>query len=148
MPIKEYQNRYFQFLAFEKNLRRFVQAKVGKSDLSVAQVMILVYLDSRGDCGQKELTITFNASSAAMAVSVARLEEKGFISKTVNEEDKRNNIVALTEAGRDFKEEILSAYENCEKSEELLITEEELSLLSKVQKKLFSQMEAISPETV
>lgn len=148
MPIKEYQNRYFQFLAFEKNLRRFVQAKVGKSDLSVAQVMILVYLDSRGDCGQKELTITFNASSAAMVVSVARLEEKGFISKTVNEEDKRNNIVALTEAGRAFTEEILSAYENCEKSEELLITEEELSLLSKVQKKLFSQMEAISPETV
>ena len=148
MPIKEYQNRYFQFLAFEKSLRRFVQAKVGKSDLSVAHVMILVYLDSRGDCGQKELTITFNASSAAMAVSVARLEEKGFISKTVNEEDKRNNIVALTEAGRAFMEEILSAYENCEKSEELLITEEELSLLSKVQKKLFSQMEAISPETV
>ena len=37
-----------------------------------------------------------------MAVSVARLEEKGLIRKVVDDADKRNNLISLTEKGVDF----------------------------------------------
>ena len=94
MNMKEYHDCYFQLLSFEKNFRQFTQTKIGNSGLTFSHIIIMSYLHDHGGCGQKELTVTFNSSSAAMAVSVARLEEKGLIRKVVDDADKRNNWTA------------------------------------------------------
>lgn len=146
MDVKAYQDCYFNLLAFEKNFRQFIQRKVGDNDLTFSHIMILIYLDSYGSCGQKELTVTFNASSAAMAVSIARLEEKGLITKTADEEDKRNNIIDISPVGHNYVAEIMAQRNEAlasEKENEILSTEE-ISLLTKLQKKLFSQLKMVA----
>lgn len=152
MEIKEYRDCYFdcyfQLLTFEKNFRQFTQSKVGNGDLTLANMMILSYLYVNGSCGQKELTVTFNASSAAMAVSVSRLEEKGLIEKVVDPEDKRNNIISLTKEGEKY---LLLFKDTCNahkaKNSEYtndVFSQEDLKNLIRLQKKLFSQLKSIT----
>lgn len=143
MDIKNYQNYYFSLLAFEKNFRQFTQTKVEDSDLSLSHIMILMYLYTNGSCGQKELTVTFNASSAAMAVSIARLEGKGLIEKTADEEDKRNNIIALSPAGEAYIRTLKGVREEKEPLKDA-ITSEEVQQLTKLQNKLFRQLKEIT----
>lgn len=143
MGISNYQNYYFSLLAFEKNFRQFTQTKVENSDLTLSHVMILIYLYTNGNCGQKELTVTFNASSAAMAVSIARLEEKGLIEKITDEEDKRNNIISLSQKGKEYLSTLPKA-RSPKKTTEDAISGEELQLLTKLQNKLFRQLKDIT----
>ena len=143
MDVKKYQNYYFSLLAFEKNFRQFTQTKTKDRDLTLSHVMILIYLYANGNCGQPELTVTFNASSAAMAVSIARLEEKGLIEKTADEEDKRNNIISLSKNGEEYLRTLLEDRNSRETAEDT-ITEEELQLLTKLQNKLFRQLKGIT----
>ena len=82
MDIKEYHDCYFdcyfQLLTFEKNFRQFTQSKVGNGDLTLASMMILSYLHVNGSCGQKELTVTFNAECLARTDKEIPIEaEKG-----------------------------------------------------------------------
>ena len=149
MNVKEYHECYLQLLSFEKNFRQFTQTKIGNSGLTLSHVMLMSYLYEKGGCGQKELTVTFNSSSAAMAVSISRLEELGYVSKIVDEEDKRNNLISLTEKGEVY---FLSLCENSdsqktgttEYEKEGNLTREDLRNLAKLQKKLFQQMKEIS----
>ena len=143
MDVKKYQNYYFSLLAFEKNFRQFTQTKTKDRDLTLSHVMILIYLYANGDCGQKELTVTFNASSAAMAVSIARLEEKGLIEKAADEEDKRNNIISLSKKGEEYLGTLIEHRAEQEAAEDA-ITEEELQQLTKLQNKLFRQLKGIT----
>ncbi len=143
MDVSNYQNYYFSLLAFEKNFRQFTQTKVENSDLTLSHVMILIYLYTNGNCGQKELTVTFNASSAAMAVSIARLEEKGLIEKVTDAEDKRNNIIRLSPKGKEYLCTLPKCREQRKNTEDA-ISGEELQLLTKLQNKLFRQLKDIT----
>ena len=147
MKIKECHDCYFQFLAFEKTFRQFTQSKVKGCDLALGHLMLMSYLLENGDCGQKELTVTFNSSSAAMAVSIARLEEEGLVSKIADHEDKRNNIISLTEKGLEFLNSFSRDVDKKpeERTNELCeyLSKEELHQLTRLQKKLFHQLKAI-----
>jgi DNA-binding MarR family transcriptional regulator len=142
--MENYQDSYFKLLSFEKSFRQFTQKKVPGTNVSLALVMILRYLQENGGCGQKELTVTFNASSAAMAVSISKLEEKGLIIKETADDDKRNNIISLTEKGEALLAQVAGIYENGDAEEEAPMSEEELHQLAKLQKKLFRQLKAIT----
>lgn len=144
MNMEKYQDSYFKLLSFEKSFRQFTQKKVPGANVSLALVMILRYLQENGNCGQKELTVTFNASSAAMAVSIGKLEEKGLIVKEAADDDKRNNIISLTDKGEDLLAQVAANYEAEETKEEAPMSEEELSQLTKLQKKLFRQLKTIT----
>jgi DNA-binding MarR family transcriptional regulator len=144
MNMEKYQDSYFKLLSFEKSFRQFTQKKVPGADVSLALIMILRYLEENGSCGQKELTVTFNASSAAMAVSIGKLEERKLIVKEVADDDKRNNIISLTERGKALLAQVAASAAREEVKEEVFLSEEELSQLTKLQKKLFRQLKTIT----
>lgn len=146
MNVKDYHDCYFHLLSFEKNFRQFTQKKIGNGDLTLAHIMILSYLHVNGTCGQKELTITFNASSAAMAVSIARLEDKGFIAKTTDPEDKRNNMISLTDSGGEYLTEFLEARSALDQQEPEAddFTRDDLRNLAQLQNKLFRRLKVVT----
>ena len=78
-----------------------------------------------------------------MAVSIARLEEKGLIEKVADEEDKRNNIISLSKNGEAYLGTLLENRAEQETAEDA-ITEEELQQLTKLQNKLFRQLKGIT----
>lgn len=140
MSEMSYRNFYFHMLSLEKNFRKLSQKKID-GEITLALVMILDYLNANGSCGQKELTVSFNSSSAAMAVSIAKLHEYGYIDKIPDTADKRNNIISLTKQGAEY----LSGLEEREKLRGIqpgtdAFSEEEFLQLKNLQNKLFSTM--------
>lgn len=49
---------------------------------------------------QAEVARALNVTAATVAVSAARLEKLGYVARRVNEDNRRANVIALTEAGR------------------------------------------------
>lgn len=85
-----------QFLTYHRlNHQKFLE----DLGLYYGQPMMLMCLADNGELSQKELARFLHTSSAAVAVSVKRLEKKGLLKKRVDKEDMRFNKIALTEEG-------------------------------------------------
>ena len=70
-----------------------------------SQHRLLMYLSRRDVCpSQKDIAEHFGISSAAVAVSLKKLEECGYISRESLENDNRFNRIVLTEKGKEIVE--------------------------------------------
>lgn len=86
-----------QFLMFHRiNHQNFLEGL----DLYYGQPVMLSHLFERGEMTQKELAKSLNSSSAAVAVSVKRLEKKGLLKKRADKQDMRYNKITLTKEGK------------------------------------------------
>ena len=73
-----------QFLTYHRlNHQKFLEGL----GLYYGQPMMLMCLADNGELSQKELARFLHTSSAAVAVSVKRLEKKGLLKKRVDKED-------------------------------------------------------------
>lgn len=68
--------------------------------LRPVEFSILLLLDGNEGVAPKQLSATLNVSPPNMAVLLARLEERGLIKRGRLASDRRQQEVALTEAGR------------------------------------------------
>ena len=93
-----------------------------------SQHRILMYLNDRGeDCpSQKEIAETFNISPAAVAVSLRKLADKGYIHKKSFDNDNRVNKVYLTEKGIDVVETTMAEVKDASKQLFSVMTDEEI----------------------
>jgi len=65
-----------------------------------AQAPILGYLLHNGGGSQADIVRLMHVSAATVAVSVARLEKLGFVTRERNQANQRANVLQLTEKGR------------------------------------------------
>ena len=92
------------FIGAAKSHHRAFENKVSEFGVHRSQHRILMFLSKReGVCTyQKDIADAFDISAAAVAVSVKKLEEDGFIKRLSDERDCRTNIIVLTEKGQDI----------------------------------------------
>lgn len=64
------------------------------------QFPLLKYISEHDGCGQIEMSKQFNISPAAVAKSLTRLEKAEFITKKQDNDNKRANLIYLTEKGK------------------------------------------------
>ena len=77
------------------------QASRRVSQMIRGEHFVLNYLFMHsGQAQPKELSVVMDVSTARIAVLLNRLEEKGFVARTVDPEDNRRVIVTLLEPGR------------------------------------------------
>lgn len=82
-------------------LRRRLQALPGESGLSSAQTSVLVRLGKVDAASASALASAEQVSHQAMAKTVAALEAAGLIQRRPDPMDRRRQLLALTDAGRD-----------------------------------------------
>ncbi|MGX6962151.1 MarR family winged helix-turn-helix transcriptional regulator [Vagococcus xieshaowenii] len=89
-------------LFFEINRlnRRYTEKKYGNLTPMRGQYRCLLALDNRGTLSQKELAEVLQIRSTSAGELIAKLEQKGYVSKKVSPNDKRVSIISLTEEGR------------------------------------------------
>lgn len=81
-------------------------ADLKHSNLTLAQSRVLAFLDSRGgQATQKEIEFYLEVSHPTVVGIISRMEQNGHLRK-VDETDKRNKIVALTEQAKALGEEM------------------------------------------
>lgn len=61
---------------------------------------MLAVLARGGEMSQAEVARALNVTAATVAVSAARLEKLGYVARRVNEDNRRANVIGLTEAGK------------------------------------------------
>lgn len=82
-------------------------ADLKHSNLTLAQSRVLAFLDSRGgQATQKEIEVYLEVSHPTVVGIISRMEKNGYLRCWVDETDKRNKIVALTEQAKAMGEEM------------------------------------------
>ncbi len=70
-------------------------------NLTLAQSRVLAFLNSKdGSATQKEIELFLEVSHPTVVGIVSRMEQNGYVASRMDEEDKRNKIVTLTEKAR------------------------------------------------
>ena len=83
-----------------ESLQKAAGAKM-KSILSIlTSNPVLGVLARGGEMSQAEVARALNVTAATVAVSAARLENLGYVARRVNEDNRRANVIGLTEAGK------------------------------------------------
>ena len=69
-------------------------------DISGAEHPILMFLAKNPSTNQEAIAKYLMIDKGAIAKSLAKLEEKDFVIRTINKNNKRENIISLTEKGK------------------------------------------------
>ena len=82
-------------------------ADLKHSNLTLAQSRVLAFLDSRGGrATQKEIEVYLDVSHPTVVGIISRMERNGHLRCWVDETDKRNKVVALTDQAKALGEEM------------------------------------------
>ena len=94
---------FYKLIQTDRLHRSVVEGFLSDFGIHRSQHMILMRL-SKEDCcpSQKALAEHFKISPAAVAVTLKKLEESGYISRTTAKDDVRLNSITLTDKGRDI----------------------------------------------
>lgn len=86
-------------------------------NLTLTQSRVLTFLNSKnGQALQKEIELFLEVSHPTVVGIVSRMEQKGYITSWLDERDKRNKIVKVTEQAQDLAVAMEQQMSNNEKT--------------------------------
>ncbi len=98
--------------------RNYLRPFVGEIGLGSGQPKLVAYLAERGPCRQRELAGYFEIDPAAVSRMLDALEKGGFVTRRVDESNRRADIISLTEQGLQAN----AAWQgHCREAEELML---------------------------
>lgn len=100
----------------DRTLKRSISKKVENTGVFRSQHRLLMILGKHPDCSQTELAERLEISSAAVAVSLKKLEKSGFISRQCQENDNRVNQVVITEKGWEIIDQSVQYFKEMDKA--------------------------------
>ena len=80
--------------------RNHVQEIMENEGLFYGQLPILEVVKELGCCTQKEIANKLKVTPPSVTTSVKRLMKKGYLSKSIDENDQRNTLISITEDGK------------------------------------------------
>ena len=92
-------------------ISRLLRARMASEDQGVMSQstarLVMSHLALHGTMGQLELVHLTHLKPPTVSVLLSRMEKEGYITRTVDEKDRRASCVALTEKGHTFDREQL-----------------------------------------
>ena len=112
------------------NQQKYMKSKFKELDLGHDVRFIMFIYDNPG-CSQEDLVNMFGQSKGNIAKTLRKLEDKGFIQRQVNPENRRKYMLNTTEKGRNLVPE----YRRISKEWEMKvgITEDDIELKKRIQ---------------
>lgn len=89
------------FIKTDRLHRQAFESLVGELGIHRSQHRMLMHL-AKGEMSQTELAAHLEISTAAVAVTIKKLEAGGYIEKKTAENDSRFNEIKITERGREI----------------------------------------------
>jgi DNA-binding MarR family transcriptional regulator len=83
-------------------MKRMVMVPRKSSSVTSRQVEVLVVLSRSASCSIGEIASAFDVSYAAASKMINRLEDKGLVTRSINEMDRRAADIRITEKGTQF----------------------------------------------
>ena len=120
-----------------RNFHKYMHEQLKQYDLGSGQFHFLMMLYKKDGVNQETLAETLNIDKATSARAIKKLEEKGYVTRTRDENDRRNYNVFLTEKAQTLKPKIKSILKNWT---DFLLT----NISKKEQEQLFIILDKIS----
>lgn len=114
----------------------FSTRKLHSYDINSTEQTVLMLLNKNHNVNQDSIAKYFFVDKGTIAKTLNKLEQKGFIKRTVNKENKREKIISLTEKGEDSMEcmkQVLEEWYNCIFEG---LSENEIAALNKITEKM------------
>ena len=81
--------------------RSVLRSAIGAIGLGAGQPKLLSYLAEKGSCSQREMADYFEVDPAAVSRMMESLERGGFVRRQRDQNSRRQDLVELTEKGRE-----------------------------------------------
>lgn len=120
----------------EKIKRRFLCIKFRACGLSFSEGIVLLIIDYSGHGNQYTISSMSGIDKFQTAKVLAAMEERGYIRREVNPENKREKLVCLTNQGKEAAETLSDIMEQWERIIFNGITEEEERALEQIMGKI------------
>jgi len=104
--------------------------------LTLTQAYIILILYNEKNLNQETIASILNINEVTATREISSLEDNGYVSRRVDEKDKRRKIVTLTESGKKMVKTITDYSHDNEKIINEFVSPEELHMLRVLMKKL------------
>ena len=118
----------------------FLNNKTKEYNLSFGQYPLLIRLYNGGPSTQKELASAFQINESTVTRALNKLEEKGYIEKHPDYENKRKNYVNVTPKGAKIAKEVMGYDKQWDEMCSENLTEEEFEEFKKTLEKIYSNI--------
>lgn len=128
-------------MEFGRLHRSHVQEIMESEGLFYGQLPILEVVNHLGCCTQKEIANVLKVTPPTVATSVKRLMKKGYLIKSIDENDQRNTLISITEEGKRKTCACRKKFDELDSLIFMSFNEEEKEQLSKLLIKLTNSFE-------
>ena len=87
---------------FHKNHKTYFNNDLAKYDLNLIQVLCIARIYNEENLNQKDLSDSLYITKGAITKAIRKLESNGIIIRQQSSEDKRHNILKLSQKGKDL----------------------------------------------
>lgn len=95
----------FYISILRKYFVSYCSEKINELGITYGQLFVLIYINKKNECSPKEITEHLKLDASQLNRTLAKLIEKNLIVQRKSDNDKRINIVNLTDNGRQLVEE-------------------------------------------
>lgn len=92
----------FHVSVLRKHFNAYCMEKLSEMGITYGQLYILIYIGKKQECSPKEISASLKLDAGHLNRTLVKLSESNLIIQKKNPNDKRANIVALTEKGREI----------------------------------------------
>lgn len=124
------------FLHTNRLHRTMMEEQIGKLGIHASQHHMLVIIANNKSICQKDIAKKLEISSAAVAVTLNKLEAAGLISRTQSFDDARMNHITITEKGSALLKTSRQIFESLDEEFFKGVTDEEIDFMSGILKRV------------
>lgn len=98
-----------------RQMRVYADRRFSKTESSFSEQLVIMYLIGHGPSSQMQIANGLKIDKGSIAKTIAKMEEKGFVSTGVNERNRREKIIALAPNASttvDLMSEVLKDWES------------------------------------
>ncbi len=133
---------HHKFMKINRLHRSAAEKRMSGCEIHRSQHMLLMFLHRYEKTPtQREIADRFEISPAAVATSLKKLEADGYITRQTNESDTRQNMISITEKGRNIVKFSKATFEELDRMTYSVLNEQELCELDRLLAKIIGNLE-------
>ena len=117
-----------------KSQKIFFNNMLSELNINNTQFHILFEISSHTNINQEKIASRWNVNKGAVARSIKKLEDNDFISRAIDENNRRQNIISLTQKGKETVDQVSNLLNDME--DYIFDDDGEKELLQKILKDL------------
>lgn len=106
---------------------RYIDNEIQKEDINAGEFPFLLVLNEKDKITQKQLADSLKTSEGLVTRVLKRLEKNGYVTREINPNNKRQNLISMTPKGRTTADKVMASQKKWEEHAFSFLSDEELN---------------------